>query len=100
MLYMLLHGERYPQFGIHPKLYHAVLKRAGMEALNGKQCVEVVADHVREGAVVLLPSRKCKRRRCAVHFVGLSDYCSTRCRKRAAAFRRKRRVELRRREKR
>ena len=101
LLYMLLHWERYPAFGIHPKLYHAVLKWAGMDALNGKRRVEVLADHVREGAVVLLPSRKCKRRRCAVHFVGPQgrDYCSTSCKQRVAASRRRRITEQQRREK-
>jgi len=99
-LYTLLHPDRWPKYNVNPKLFGAVLRMAGMEeALNGKRHVDVIANHVRPGAVVLLPSRKCARRRCKIHFVGLSRYCSTSCRKRAAASRRKRRIEERRREK-
>ena len=100
LLYVLLHPDRWPKYNINPKLFHAVMRMAGMEeALNGKKHVDVIADHVRQGAVVLLPSRKCARRRCKIHFVGLSRYCSTNCRKRAAASRRRRHIEARRREK-
>jgi hypothetical protein len=99
-LYTLLHWDRWPKYNINPKLVKAVLRMASMEeALNGKRHVDVIADHVRPGAVVLLPSRKCARRRCRVHFVGLSRYCSTSCRTRTQASRRKRRIEARRREK-
>lgn len=101
-LYNLMHwdhGSAYARYGINSNLFHAVLKLAGMEALNGKKHVEVIADHVRVGAVVLLPSRKCARRRCKIHFVGLSKFCSTSCRKRAQAWRRRKRIEERRREK-
>lgn len=98
-LYTLLHWDRWPKYTINPKLFKAVMRMAGTEALNGKRHVDVIADHVREGAVVLLPSRKCARRRCKIHFVGLSKFCSTSCRKRAQATRRRRRTEARRREK-
>lgn len=98
-LYTLLHWDRWPKYNINPKLFRAVSRMAGMEALNGKKHVEVIADHVREGAVVLLPSRKCARRRCTIHFVGLSIFCSMSCRKRTQAWRRRKRIEERRREK-
>lgn len=100
-LYTLLHPDRWPKYNINPKLFKAVLRMAGMEeALNGKKHVEVIADHVREGAVILLKSRKCARRRCKIHFVGLGKFCSTSCRKRTQAWQRHRRIEKRRAEKR
>jgi len=99
-LYTLLHWERWPKYNVNPKLFKAIFRMAGMEeALNGKRHVGVIAAHVREGAVVLLPSRKCARRRCKIDFVGLGRYCSTSCRKRAQATRRWRLAEARRREK-
>jgi hypothetical protein len=99
-LYSLLHWDRWPQYNINQKLFKAVMRMAGMEAaLNGKRHVDVIADHVREGAVVLLPSRKCARRRCKIYFVGFGKFCSLSCRKRQQATQRRRRIEARRREK-
>jgi hypothetical protein len=99
-LYVLLHSDRWPRYNINPKLFKAVTRMAGMEAaLNGKRHVDVIADRVREGAVVLLPSRKCARRRCGIYFVGFGKFCSASCRKRQQATQRRRRIEARRREK-
>jgi hypothetical protein len=102
-LYALLHPDKWPKYGINPKLYHAILRRAGMEALNGVHKVEIVTHvRVREGAVVLAKSRRCARRRCGVHFVPRTPkqkYDSDNCAARAAASRRRRRQEKRRRNK-
>ena len=102
-LYLLLHPDKWPEFGINPQLYHAILRRAGMEALNGVHKVEIVTHvKVREGAVVLAKSRRCARRRCGVHFVPVTPnqkFDSENCERRAAASRRRRRREKRRRNK-
>ncbi len=60
---------------------------------NGVTPVTVWAHRVRAGAVVLGRSRRCKRRRCGVHFVPVHPkqrYCSLACQARAAKARRKR----------
>lgn len=91
-LYVLLHGERWPKYGIHPDLLAAVLKSAGMTTTNGTSSVRVRARHVREGAVVLACSRRCACRRCCVHFVPVTPnrrYCSAECAAWAAAGRRR-----------
>lgn len=99
-IYVLLHFEKWPKYTLNKQLYRAVMQMAGMEATNGKRHVDVIADHVREGAVILLKSRKCARRRCKIHFVGLGKFCSMSCRKRTQASQRHRRIEKRRAEKR
>lgn len=91
-LYVLLHGERWPKYGIHPDLLAAVLRCAGMKNLNGTRTVRVQARHVKEGAVVLARSRRCACRRCCVHFVPVTPnqrYCSAACAAEAAARRRR-----------
>ncbi len=59
---------------------------------DGLAPVTVWARRVRAGAVVLGRSRRCKRARCGVHFVGAAKqrYCSERCAGMAAKARRKR----------
>ncbi len=102
-LYALLHPDKWPKYGINPKLYHAILRRAGMETLNGVHKVEIVTHvRVREGAVVLAKSRRCARKRCGVHFVPVTPnqkFDSEVCERRVAAFRRKHRKEIKRRNK-
>jgi len=101
-LYTLLHWDRWPKYQINPQLFKAVLKMAGVKSLNGKRPVVVLADKVREGAVVLAKSRRCARRRCGVHFVPVTPnqkFDSENCERRAAASRRRRRQEKRRRNK-
>jgi len=101
-LYTLLHWDRWPKYQINPQLFKAVLKMAGVKSLNGKRAVVVLANKVREGAVVLAKSRRCARRRCGVHFVPVTPnqkFDSENCERRAAASRRKHRKEKRRRNK-
>ena len=91
-IYALLHGDRWPKYGIHPDLLEAVLKQADMFALNGKRKIQVYAGRVRDGAVVLGRSRRCARRRCGIHFVSSTPnqkYCSPECASRAAMARRR-----------
>jgi hypothetical protein len=95
-IYVLIHFERYPKYGIHSSLYSAVMKLAGMDAFNGRTRVTVYAAHVRENAVVLLRSRKCARSGCRIHFVGLGKYCSEKCRDMRARHLRKRAAQRRR----
>jgi len=101
-LYTLLHWDRWPKYQINPQLFKAVLKMAGVKSLNGKKAVVVLANKVREGAVVLAKSRRCARKRCGVHFVPRTPnqkFDSESCERRVAAFRRKHRSEKRRRNK-
>ncbi len=91
-LYVLLHPDRWPKYGIHPDLLAAVLQCAGMKSLNGTRAVRVQARQVREGAVVLARSRRCACRQCCVHFVPVTPnqrYCSAQCAARATAGRRR-----------
>lgn len=99
-LYNLLHFDDLnlpDRYGVHSTLLDAALKRAGIDVLNGVHKVTVVAERVREGAVVLAKSRRCARYRCGIHFVPRTPnqrYCSDDCERRIAAFRRKRRRRL------
>jgi hypothetical protein len=93
-LYVLLHPEKWPNYKIHADLFNAVLKLAGFEALSGREQIRVYAHHVRAGAVVFGHSRKCARRRCAIHFVSDAAgrlYCSEQCKRQTENFRRKQR---------
>ena len=94
-LYALLHVDRYDaaKYPITDELLNALLALSGREATNGKRVVKVYARHVRAGAVVFGHSRKCARRRCAVHFVSDAGrlYCSEQCRRQTENFRRKQR---------
>ena len=95
-LYTLIHYERWPKYGIHPDLFHAVLRRADMDVLNGASPVRVYARGVRAGAVVLARSRRCARTRCGIHFVPVTPnqrYCSDTCATRAMISRKRRRAK-------
>lgn len=91
-IYTLIHFDKWPKYGISKDLFRSVVKLAGMEAKNGKKTVEVLADGVRPGSIVLARSRKCNRRRCKIHFVPVTPnqiYCSEGCATYAALYRRK-----------
>ena len=92
-LYVLIHFERYPKYGIHPDLYHAVLDLArGAQTFTDVDHVLVYATHVRAGSVVLARSRRCARARCKTFFVPLTPqqkFYSNECAQRVATARRR-----------
>ncbi len=78
-LFVLLHMDRYPKYGISKILLDALSKLAGMEAINGTKPVNVMARYVRDGSVVLGKSRRCARYNCKTDFVPITHnqkYCS------------------------
>lgn len=87
-LYTLLNLDTYDdrynngkiKYGISDELLRDLTRLVNQKATNGKHRVTVYARGVRDGAVILLKSRKCRRPSCHVHFVGRGDYCSDECR--------------------
>lgn len=83
LLYNLINFERLSEphkFPINALLFNAVMKMAGLTAMNGKQRVVMYAgSRVREGSIIFGRSHKCARRACVVHFVGDRKFCSDEC---------------------
>lgn len=81
-IYALLHGDRWPKYGIHPLLLESAVREAGIPLTHGASLITVRGRNIAEGSVVLASSRLCASPGCRQSFVPVvptQRYCSRAC---------------------